>query len=89
MKVVLDGRRVSDRKALHQVLEEALRLPEWYGRNLDALHDCLTERREDVEIEICHQKALKAALGGYGEAFLRLLRDAAMENPHIRLKIDT
>ena len=43
MDVTLDGRTIDSRETLHQTLFELLQLPAWYGRNLDALYDCLTD----------------------------------------------
>ena len=42
-RVELIASQLTDKEVLHDVLAEELQLPEWYGRNLDALHDCLTE----------------------------------------------
>ena len=46
---------VSDRKGLHDRIQEALPLPEYYGRNLDALYDALTEFGNgwDVRFTVC------------------------------------
>ena len=44
--IILDGKRMGDREALHAELKEKLGLPSYYGGNLDALNDCLGERRE-------------------------------------------
>lgn len=78
MKFCLDGRKMTDRETLHTYLAETLALPAYYGRNLDALHDCLTEMKE-VEIEVTHREEMLAALGKYGEALLRLFADAERE----------
>ena len=78
--IVIDGSAVRDRESLHALLAERLSLPDWYGRNLDALHDCLTEIR-DVTVVLRNAGSMTAALGRYGEAALRVLRDAAEENP--------
>ena len=43
MRFVLDGSSVGSREVLHRTLAAGLRLPDWYGGNLDALHDCLTD----------------------------------------------
>lgn len=80
MRIVLDASKIRDRHALHRMLAEKLCLPEWYGGNLDALHDCLTDMAEPVELEIIHAEALDAALGGYARAFYRTLSDSAAEN---------
>lgn len=38
----------------HEYLQEELELPEYYGKNLDALYDCLTSF-SDVEFVILEQ----------------------------------
>ena len=85
MRFVLDASKIADRQALHRALAEGLRFPEWYGGNLDALHDSLTEISEPAEIEICNTRALEAALGGYARAFRRTLTDSAAENENLRV----
>ncbi len=37
----LEGARIATRAELHEALAETLALPDWYGRNLDALADVL------------------------------------------------
>ena len=56
-EAVLDGGRISSREALHTALAEALPLPEWYGRNLDALMDCLTDLGEELTLRLTGRKA--------------------------------
>lgn len=63
--------------AIHDQLSEALGFPDWYGRNLDALHDCLTEVSFDVEFRLL-EPSLHPGLH-------RVLQDSAGENPHITL----
>ena len=43
MKVILDAGKIEEKGKSHEYLKEMLQLPEHYGKNLDALHDCLTE----------------------------------------------
>lgn len=80
MRFVLEGGAVTDREALHRALAEGLELPEWYGGNLDALHDCLTELDRPLELTVRGGAALEAALGGYAAALRRVLADCATEN---------
>ena len=40
---IIDLRGVYSREELHDRIEEELPVPGWYGRNLDALYDILTE----------------------------------------------
>lgn len=83
MKLILDGAQITGREALHDALAEGLRLPEWYGRNLDALHDCLTDLQEETVIGVKNREALERQLGAYGRNFLKLLEDISRENPRI------
>ena len=50
-QIVLDGNILADATLVHDYLKEILEFPEYYGKNLDALHDCLTDL-ENVEITI-------------------------------------
>lgn len=81
----LNAENASTRGDLHTAFAETFSFPEWYGRNLDALHDCLTEFSEDAEISM-EEDSLLACLGDrYTEQLQRLLADVAEDNPHIRL----
>ena len=51
--VVIDIDELNDRK--HDYLIEVFDLPDYYGRNLDALYDCMSER-EDTTIAIKNMK---------------------------------
>ena len=42
MTIRIDGRRLTDAAGLHAALSEAFGFPAEYGKNLDALVDCLT-----------------------------------------------
>ena len=84
--VILDGARIRDRDGLHDLLSERLHLPAWYGRNLDALYDCLTDLTE-VTVFLRNAGAMTGALGDYGDKVLRVFRDAAAENPGFGFEI--
>ena len=86
MNVILDGTMIMNREMLHDTLSATLRLPAWYGRNLDALYDCLTDVREDTVVVLRDRGALEEHLGSYGHRCLRVLEDASRDNPHIRLE---
>ena len=44
LTIFIDGACYASKQALHQALKMMLDLPEYYGCNADALHDCLSER---------------------------------------------
>lgn len=84
-EIALDGLELQSIEEVHDRFGQALDLPEWYGRNLDALFDCLTEINRPVTVRLFHKEALKERLGRRGRALIRLLRRAAEENPHLTL----
>lgn len=51
MKYVLDAACMQERKETHEYLKKVLNLPDYYGENLDALYDCITDMdRPTIEI---------------------------------------
>ena len=50
--ITLDFKDIKNEKELHQFLKDKLELPEYYGHNLDALWDSLTEIRDYTLIEL-------------------------------------
>ena len=84
-RVVLDGKLMQSRKALHDYLARILELPSYYGANLDALHDVLTELSEDTELVVTDSLEMQEALGTYGDTLIRVLQDSAEENPFLRI----
>jgi RNAse (barnase) inhibitor barstar len=43
MEHTLDGTRVRSKDEFYDAVAAALSFPAWFGRNLDALHDCLRD----------------------------------------------
>ena len=84
-EITLDGLELQSMEEVHDLFARALDLPEWYGRNLDALFDCLTDAHEPVTVRLLHRDTLRESLGRRGSALIRLLRRAAEENHHVTL----
>lgn len=82
----LDGSRLRDREEAMELLGQALVLPEWWGRNLDALYDCLTDLGRPVRLEVSRREAM--AETPFGRRLLRVLGDAAEELPWLELGTD-
>ena len=81
---VLDGSLFTDKKKAHEILKKELSLPAYYGNNLDALHDCLTEMGQiRIDLYCCAQ--VRRNLAAYGDRLLRVFEDAAEENGNITL----
>lgn len=85
MIVVLDAQKIKTREELHAFLAEAFQFPEWYGQNLDALYDCLTDFPGDAELFILHRDLFPEQLGNYGKALCKVLKDVAEANPHLTI----
>ena len=77
--IVLNGARMDSRAALHTELKEKLSLPEYYGMNLDALNDCLSERRGRELVVIEASAALLEAQDGYAARLLRVFAENGMQ----------
>lgn len=88
MTALIDGAVIETREQLHDTLAAQLSLPAYYGRNLDALYDCLTDIHEDTQLQLAHAEELFAHLGVYADVFQSVLRDACDENPHLRLNCE-
>ncbi len=82
-EIVLDGLEIEGLEDVHDRFVRALDLPDWYGRNLDALFDCLTDIGEDVTVRLLHREVLEDRLGYRGRALSALLRRAEEENPRV------
>ena len=78
-KIILDGGKMTDRAAAHEYIAEMMAFPEWYGNNLDALWDMLSEGGER-EIELINSAAMLNSLGSYGCRLLQCFFDAAAED---------
>ena len=81
---LLDGRKIFSPAMLHESLKKQLDFPDWYGMNLDALHDMLTGP-ESFGIVITNTELLRESLAGRWEAFAALMEDCERENPRLRV----
>lgn len=80
MMVMLDAAQMGQRKAAHEYLAQTLSFPEYYGKNLDALYDCLQEYGE-LEVQFVNTEFAQP----YFEKVRRVFTDAARQNNHIHI----
>ncbi|MBR2189417.1 MAG: barstar family protein [Eubacterium sp.] len=79
MKTIrLDFTNLSSREEIHNLIANRLDFPDWYGANLDALYDCLTDLHDDICLEI-QMPGEDAPLATYLERVRRVLQDASRE----------
>ena len=81
--VYLDCANLTQRESAHAYLARTLDLPDYYGKNLDALYDCLTDM-PPCTVVLAGAQALRQS-GGYGAKLLSVLEDAALSNPTLEL----
>jgi RNAse (barnase) inhibitor barstar len=77
---LLDGSAVRSKRAMFTALAKTLSFPDWFGHNLDALYDCLTDLSwlptgEHVLIWTHSEVLAKADPSGY-RAIREVLDDA-------------
>ena len=82
----LDGAGLCRREDAMALLGRALALPEWWGRNLDALYDCLTGLGRPVRLELTGRGAMEAT--DFGGRLLRVLEDAAADSSCFELAVE-
>jgi len=85
-QVIINGAAVSSMADIHRLLAAELNFPEWYGHNLDALHDCLTEIGAETSITILQPETLLETLGSGCTRLYRVLADSAEENPYLTIR---
>ena len=85
MNIVLNCENLAQRGQAHQYLAHMLNFPAYYGKNLDALFDCLTELGDCTIILDGGADLLRS--GGYGAKVLKVFEEAALANPRLRLEL--
>ena len=84
-KIIINCAEIQSLAQMHGILARELNFPGWYGRNLDALHDCLTAVSEATSLIFLHFTALPFPAAG----LLRVLRDSETENPKLEISLVT
>ena len=76
MKIfILDGSRFTSKQEAHEYIQRTLGFPSYYGKNLDALDDCLSELSRDVGVIMTGADVARSALGGYADGILEDFED--------------
>ena len=81
--ILLDGLYMNTKEATHIYLADRLQAPDYYGRNLDALYDILTDVCEPTLLILRRREHMLKSLGDYGETLLTVFRDAAEANGNL------
>ncbi len=77
--------QLNDKESMARTMKEAIDPPEWFGGNLDALADVLSEISSETvfEVEICDLD--RFAQEGYPKKVLEVICASAQDNPHLHV----
>lgn len=83
-KILLNFGMIKSQEQAQEYLAFELDFPEYYGKNLEALYDCLTDVCEDTCIGVFGtEKEEEEGLQHYLRKIMKVLRDAEEENTHL------
>ena len=84
-EITINCAAIGTMREMHDLLARELNFPDWYGKNLDALHDCLTDLCEETRITFLHFPSLPFPSAG----LLNVLRDSEGENDKLEISLVT
>lgn len=87
IQIELNGENMKTRQGTHKYVKEKLKLPEYYGENLDALWDILSTYSKSIKISLINKNELIKNLEDYGYALISVFQDIEEENTNIKFEI--
>ena len=87
-RVVIDASEFVTKTDMFNCLREALGAENFYGSNLDALHDKLTMVFEPTEITVKSFPEAIRHLGAYANIFWHVLDDCTEENKNLTVRFE-
>lgn len=72
--------KFSKKEELHSYLKKKMKFPDYYGENLDALFDCLTDISTDTAVDIKYDEDNELQ-----RAVLAVFSDAVSQNTHLAI----
>ena len=85
--ITIRGIDFTDSAELHDYLERELEFPDYYGRNLDALYDVLTDINEPTKITVDMEGMEDDGMYDYISRVIRVLEDASKENEALEIEV--
>ncbi len=81
MKYILDLSDVTDRDELYDAIEDQLPVPNYFGRNLDALYDDLSEVGDNWDLVVKNYEEFADSDPQYFKKFKHTLKDLMVDIP--------
>ncbi len=83
-KIKIDCKKIYSKEAFHKEIARLMDFDEYYGENLDALWDELTQEKE-FKISLINSKYLILNLDDYGEQILNLFDEIKQESDKYKI----
>ena len=84
----IDGEKIKDIGELYDLFSKELDFPKYFGRNLDALYDCLHDVYYECGLIIVNRDQLETALERKAKVFFSVLSMITDEKKNIHLIIE-
>ena len=82
---VLDLSEVTSKSELHEKVKNFFGFPDYYGGNLDALYDCLTDISEETNVTIILPERWPKENDEYIRGVIKVFDDAASDNRNLMI----
>lgn len=77
--ITINCAEITGKASFHRALAENLSFPAWYGNNLDALSDCLTDLEDETHLTLQNWNAIS----DWAAAFRAVLEEAEESVPEL------
>ncbi len=84
-QVHLTLENLKDKKTMSETMRLSFDLPEYFGGNLDALADVLSEITQETVFELDITDLERFSEDGYAQKALKVISRICEENPHLHL----
>ena len=77
MTITIDGLSIKKKEDFYANIKTELNAPVYFGNNLDALYDFLTEQPDILQMKFLHYNMMQSQLGrSFCQQLLKVLQDA-------------
>ena len=83
-EIILDFKKFMTAKSAHRYIERQMDFQDYYGRNLDALYDCLTDISDHIKVKIINCDMLDHT----DNSIVNVFWDAAEENELLEVEVE-
>ncbi|MBR3357801.1 MAG: barstar family protein [Solobacterium sp.] len=85
LRIELDAKDIENRHKMYTFFREKITVPEYFGANLDALYDVLSEYDEDVSFIFTRENTRRITREEYAWKVVMIIARCMQENPHIHM----